>query len=53
MTRNQEGLTLIPPSKCEQFVPTETTSYQSSLSWSIELAHETTCPNYPEVNHAA
>lgn len=44
---------MIRPSQCEQCVPTETITPHSALSWTIELAHETTCPNHPEANHAA
>lgn len=35
------------PSECTQCVPVETLTSDSGISWTIETAHETTCPNNP------
>lgn len=37
--------TYIRPSECDQCVTVETLTNDSGLSWSIETAHEPTCPN--------
>jgi hypothetical protein len=38
----------IPPSQCWQCVPIETVTTHSSTTWSVDLAHEPTCPNNPK-----
>jgi hypothetical protein len=38
-------MTYISPSQCQQCVPIETTTVHSSHAWSVDLAHEATCPN--------
>jgi hypothetical protein len=35
----------VPPSRCSRCVPIQTTTVDSSHGWSVDLAHETTCPN--------
>lgn len=35
----------ISPSRCEQCVPIETITTDSSRAWSVDLAHEPECPN--------
>jgi hypothetical protein len=40
--------THIPPSQCEQCVPTETLTNDTAITWIIETAHQTTCPNHPD-----
>lgn len=37
----------IPPSQCDRCVPTETITNQSAITWAIETAHQTICPNHP------
>ena len=45
---------MIRPSQCEQCVPTLTETVAGGMGRvTIELAHETTCPNHSEANHAA
>lgn len=40
----------IPPSRCEQCVPVETTTTHSSTTWTTDLAHEPTCPNRKDLS---
>jgi len=37
----------IRPSDCDQCAVIETTNAGSSMTWTTELSHETTCPNNP------
>lgn len=41
-------MTYIPPSQCPQCVPIETLSVHSLASWTVDIAHEPTCPNHPK-----
>lgn len=34
----------VPPSACDRCCPVE----RHSTDWTVELAHETSCPNSPE-----
>ncbi|MBT2538772.1 hypothetical protein [Arthrobacter sp. ISL-69] len=45
-------MTYTPPSKCDRCVPTETLASDSGLTWTIEAAHQTTCPNHPHHTEA-
>jgi hypothetical protein len=40
--------TYTPPSQCWQCVPIETVTTQSATTWTVDLAHEPTCPNNPK-----